>query len=302
MDKIGLITITYNSGKVLSEFLDCVWKQSYSNFLLYVIDNGSIDNTVEILNNQDDIRLKTILNKENIGVAAGNNQGIKNALAENCDQILIINNDVEFEYLLIEKLLDIQKEKNCSIVAPKIKYYDTPNRIWYAGSWFSFKNGYLPIHRGMRQEDNGQFNTSEIVEYAPTCCVLVKKEVFTTIGFMDERYFVYFDDVDFSYRIFMNGSHKMYYYPDIDFYHKVGSLTNSFYNKGANCYRGDFFLKQNICNHVYFLKKVGGVVAYIYVFWLFFKNNIKFFFNKNIRKNFATFILINKSYFRGLRM
>lgn len=302
MDKIGLITITYNSGKVLSEFLDCVWKQSYSNFLLYVIDNGSIDNTVEILNNQDDVRLKTILNKENIGVAAGNNQGIKNALAENCDQILIINNDVEFEYLLIEKLLDIQKEKKCSIVAPKIKYYDTPNRIWYAGAWFSFKNGYLPIHRGMRQEDNGQFNTLEIVEYAPTCCVLVKKEVFTTIGFMDERYFVYFDDVDFSYRIFMNGSHKIYYYPDIDFYHKVGSLTNSFCNEGANCYRGDFFLKQNICNHVYFLKKVGGVVAYIYVFWLFFKNNIKFFFNKNIRKNFATFILINKSYFRGLRM
>ena len=302
MDKIGLVTITYNSADVLQPFLNCVWKQTHDNLTLYVIDNSSTDNTLSILQKYNDSRLVVIENEINFGVAKANNQGIIKAIEDGCNQILIINNDVEFEPALIEKLIKVQQENNCSLVTPKMMYFDSPNNIWYAGSWFIKKKGYLPLHRGMRELDQGQYDEIVEIEYGPTCCLLAKKEVFQDIGMMDEKYFVYFDDTDFSYRIWKDGRHKMFYYPYVEFYHKVGSLTKSFDKDIKKTYRGDFFIKQNTRNHIYFLKQIGGIFAYGLIVWLFLKNNIRFVINPEIRKNFTTWWLINKSYFEGLRM
>ena len=300
MDKIGLVTITYNSEQVLSSFLDCVWKQTHQNIILYVIDNASTDRTLSILEKETDSRLKLIKNESNFGVAKANNQGVKRAISDGCDQLLIINNDVEFDSKLIARLLAVQKEKACSLVTPRMMFFDNPNHIWYAGSWFIKNKGYLPLHRGMGQKDEGQYNEVVEVEYAPTCCLLVKKEEFTDIGFMDEKYFIYFDDTDFSYRVWKDKRQKMFYAPKAKLFHKVGSLTKSFTKKDKKTYRGAFFLKQNTRNHVYFLKKIGGVFAYIFIVWLFFKNNIRFFINPRIQKTPANWWLINKSYFQGL--
>ena len=300
MEKIGLVTITYNSSKVIKPFLECVWKQTHNNLQLYIIDNTSFDGTLEILAKEQDERLCIIRNTSNFGVAKANNQGIKKAIEDGCDQVLIINNDVEFETHLIKKLLQVQKEKDCSLVTPKMMYYDNPKHIWYGGSWFIKRKGYLPLHRGMKKLDTGQYDKIEEVEYAPTCCLLAKKEIFEDIGFMDEKYFVYFDDTDFSFRVWKDGRHKMYFAPNVEFFHKVGSLTKSFNTQKTKIYRGDFFIKQTTRNHIYFLKKIGGMYSYLFIFWLFFKNNIRFIINPQIRKNFKIWWLINKSYFEGL--
>jgi GT2 family glycosyltransferase len=119
---------------------------------------------------------------------------------------------------------------------------------------------------------------------------------------MDEKYFVYFDDTDFSYRVLIDGRHKLFYFSDVKFYHKVGSLTKSVDIDNKKEYRSDFFIKQNTRNHVYFLKKIGGIFAYSFLLFLFFKNNIRILSNPNFRTNFHTWRLINKSYFEGLFM
>ena len=80
MEKIGIVTITYNSADVLDPFLECIWKQSYQNFILYVIDNSSTDSTLQILEEEQDSRLKLIKNEINSGVARANNQGIKEVM------------------------------------------------------------------------------------------------------------------------------------------------------------------------------------------------------------------------------
>jgi len=302
MDKIGLVTITYNSADVLRPFLDCVWKQTHSNLILYVIDNASADATLPMLENKKDSRLRIVKNTKNFGVAKANNQGIRQAILDGCDQVLIINNDVEFESTLIEKLIKIQIENKCSLVTPKMMYYDNPNHIWYAGSDFLKIKGFLPIHKGMRQRDEGEFNGVFQVEYAPTCCLLVKKQVFEDVGLMDEKYFVYFDDTDFLYRVLIDERHKLFYFSDVEFYHKVGSLTKSVDKEGMKEYRSDFFIKQTTRNHVYFLKKIGGSYAYLFILFLLFKNNIRIFTNPKFRLTFKNWKLINKSYFEGLRM
>lgn len=302
MEKVGLVTITYNSEKVLQGFLNSVFIQTHDLFVLYVIDNNSEDKTLEMLAAYDDHRIKMIRNTQNIGVAAANNQGIKLALNDGCDQVLILNNDIEFSKELIQKMLQVQKDQKCSLVAPKIMYYDNPQYIWYAGSKFDKKKGYLPLHRGLKEKDNGQYDGVEKSEYAPTCCLLVQKDVFEDVGFMDERYFVYFDDTDFLYRVFIQGKHTLSYFSDSNVYHKIGSLSKSLQTHRGKEYRGDFFLQQNTRNHVFFLKKIGTVYAWLFIYFLFFKNNIRFIINPNIKKDFKTWILINKSYFQGLMM
>ena len=94
MEKIGIVTITYNSKDVLQPFLRDILAQKHQNFILYIIDNGSTDTTIPLLQDLVDKRIKIIINRENIGVAKANTQGLRQAIQDGCDQVLIINNDL----------------------------------------------------------------------------------------------------------------------------------------------------------------------------------------------------------------
>tara|TARA_B100001769_G_scaffold142743_1_gene111785 strand:- start:4720 stop:5628 length:909 start_codon:yes stop_codon:yes gene_type:complete len=299
MEKIGVVTVTYNSDKVLQPFLSDLFAQSFHNFNLYVIDNASEDKTLKILDDLNDNRVNQIRNHSNIGVAAANNIGIKKALEDKCSHILILNNDIEFPNSLFKDMLVSIKKENCSMMTPKIMYHSDKDIIWYAGGGFKKSNGYLPYHTGFNENIKNNNYQSLYVDYASTCCLLIKKDVFETIGYMDEKYFVYFDDTDFLFRVKKEGVHKIYYDSQITLFHKVGSLTKSLTKEFERSYRTHFFLKQNIRNHIYFLRKIGSVYSYLFCLFLFFKNNLRFLFSSRIKKDFSTFLIINKSYFQG---
>ena len=299
MEKIGVVTVTYNSDKVLQPFLSDLFAQSFQNFNLYVIDNASEDKTLKILDDLNDNRVNQIRNHSNIGVAAANNIGIKKALEDKCSHILILNNDIEFPNSLFKDMLVSIKKENCSMITPKIMYHSDKDIIWYAGGGFKKSNGYLPYHTGFNENIKNNNYQSLYVDYASTCCLLIKKDVFETIGYMDEKYFVYFDDTDFLFRVKKEGVHKIYYDSQITLFHKVGSLTKSLTKEFERSYRTHFFLKQNIRNHIYFLRKIGSVYSYLFCLFLFFKNNLRFLFSSRIKKDFSTFLIINKSYFQG---
>lgn len=299
MEKIGVVTVTYNSDKVLQPFLSDLFAQSFHNFNLYVIDNASEDKTLKILDDLNDNRVNQIRNHSNIGVAAANNIGIKKALEDKCSHILILNNDIEFPNSLFKDMLVSIKKENCSMITPKIMYHSNKDIIWYAGGGFKKSNGYLPYHTGFNENIKNNNYQSLYVDYASTCCLLIKKDVFETIGYMDEKYFVYFDDTDFLFRVKKEGVHKIYYDSQITLFHKVGSLTKSLTKEFERSYRTHFFLKQNIRNHIYFLRKIGSVYSYLFCLFLFFKNNLRFLFSSRIKKDFSTFLIINKSYFQG---
>ena len=299
MEKIGVVTVTYNSDKVLQPFLSDLFAQSFHNFNLYIIDNASDDKTWKILDDLNDNRVNQIRNHSNIGVAAANNIGIKKALEDKCSHILILNNDIEFPNSLFKDMLVSIKKENCSMITPKIMYHSDKDIIWYAGGGFKKSNGYLPYHTGFNENIKNNNYQSLYVDYASTCCLLIKKDVFETIGYMDEKYFVYFDDTDFLFRVKKEGVHKIYYDSQITLFHKVGSLTKSLTKEFERSYRTHFFLKQNIRNHIYFLRKIGSVYSYLFCLFLFFKNNLRFLFSSRIKKDFSTFLIINKSYFQG---
>ncbi len=302
MKKIGLVTITYNSAHVIEQFMQCVLNQTHTNFILYIIDNISSDNTLELVTKYSDNRIVIIANARNEGVAKGNNQGIVQALQDGCDELLIINNDVEFEHTLLEKLSRQLVELNCSLVAPKMMYYPETNLIWWAGTKFKESEGCMTHHIGIQQEDKGQFDNIDKVDYAPTCCVLMKKEVVEDTGLMDEKYFAYYDDTDFFYRIYKQGKHQLYYYPFIQFYHKVGGLSNMKKGSAKKFKFNDFYIHLFTRNHVYYLKKHQNFYGWFNILYFFFHMNLRFLFSGKYNRNLKTFFLLQKSYLEGLGM
>ena len=302
MKKIGIITITYNSAHVIEPFMECILKQTHTNFLLYIIDNISSDNTLELLKKFTDPRIIVFQNLKNVGVAAGNNQGFKKAMEDKCDEILIINNDVEFENTLLEKLSEQLDVLNCSLIAPKMMYYPETNLIWWAGTKFNERRGCMTSHIGIQQEDKGQFDTIKKMDYAPTCCVLLKTEVIQDIGLLDEKYFAYYDDTDFFYRIYKQGKHQLFYYPFVHFYHKVGGLSNMKKGDAKKFKFNNFYIHLVTRNHVYYLKKHADFWGWMNLLYFFFYMNLRFLFSGKYHRSPSTFFLLQKSYFEGLFM
>lgn len=248
MGKIGIVTVLYNSAKVLEDFFVTLNQQSYRNFVLYVVDNASADNSLasaEQWSKQVDFETILLPQPENWGVAKGNNIGIEAALADRCDYVLLSNNDIVLKPDTIQQLLDGMRQMGASMAVPKIYFHDT-GLIWCAGGKFAYFKGGTP-HRGYKQPDNGQFDKPEYTAYAPTCFMLIEADVFKRVGRMDERYFVYFDDSDFVWRALKRGTEKLAYIPTSTLRHKESSCT------GGN--RSDFSLYYHYRNRRYFCLK-----------------------------------------------
>jgi GT2 family glycosyltransferase len=234
--------------------------QTHKNFVLYVVDNASADNTIARLHDYDDNRVVLIRNNENMGVAFGNNQGIKASLADRCEYVLLINNDTVFGCDLLQVLLDGLDKYKCDVIVPKILYNDEPERIWFVGGYFNKLKFYYNVHIGFNQIDHGQYNDIMTIEYAPTCCMLLKSSVFSKVGLMDERYFVYFDDVDFCFNVVRDGF-VMKVLPKATLYHKVSTSTGGQYS--------DFSIKYGMRNRVYFLTKYFPRLKILIVLYMF---------------------------------
>jgi GT2 family glycosyltransferase len=223
-NKIGVVTVTYNSSGVLPDFLSSLDNQTYRDFTIYAVDSGSSDDSVSVLKSHGIPNLKVIVNYDNVGIAKGNNQGIQRALDEGCQSILLLNNDVAFGPDLLYQLLKGLEDNSCDMTVPLIYFYDHPTRIWAAGGGFQSLLCYRNYHRGEGAEDKGQYNKTVKAAFAPACCILIRREVFEAIGPMDERFFVYSDDVDFMYRALRAGL-SMFVIPSAKLWHKVHTLT-----------------------------------------------------------------------------
>lgn len=248
--RIGIVTVTYNSGRVLEGFLSSLTSQTYEDFLIYAVDNASQDDTLAQLGAWGDARLRVIPNLVNVGFAEGSNQGTRAALADGCDHVLYLNNDVEFDpetFAILEAELDAL---SCDILAPKILYEDRVH-IWSAGGTFNVLKGYLGGHTGDGEIDHGQHETPVRIKNAPGCCLLARKTGFYKIGLLDNKYFVYHEDADFLFRAWRAGL-TMFYTPRARIFHKVSSLTG-----GA---ASPFSIRFNTRGHVYFMLKNLGVL------------------------------------------
>ena len=254
--KLAVVTVLFNSSSVLKGFFASLRVQQYNDFHVWAIDNASTDDSVTQCRAEGD-RITVIANSTNLGVAAGNNQGIHAALDSGCAYVLLLNNDVEFGRQLFLQLVEGIQQDDYAMAAPLMYYFDRPDVIWAAGGKFQPLLGYRCYHLAEGVQDVGQFTSPHRIKHAPTCCVLIKRSVFDVVGFMDERYFVYHDDTDFMLRCLQAGQ-QMVLLPHAKLFHKVSSLTG-----GSE---SEFSIRMGTRNRVYMLSKfLGRALALPYV-------------------------------------
>lgn len=259
---LGLVTVLYNTPGVLPDFFRSLSCQDYKKFTLYVVDNSSTPESLElakVLSEQYAINTIFIDNRgDNVGVAAGNNQGAQVAERDHCDYIVFINNDLLFEQTTVfSELVKVAIEENVDVLSPLILSYPAKT-IWYAGGKIDELRAVAP-HFLIDEAYQPQTMTRARFTYAPTCFLMVAREVWERVGCMDERYFAYYDDTDFLHRIGQAGF-LVELIPSALIYHKVGSSTG-----GDISHFGMYHLTRN---RIYFIKKnikgIKKVVSLLY--------------------------------------
>ncbi len=280
MAKIGLVTVLFKSDDVLPGFFKSISEQTHKDYILYLVDNSvnEVSNKVieTCLADYPVTEHRHIKNSANVGVAEGNNIGIKQALADACTHILILNNDIEIEQdTAFSTMVSLCENKGEHIIVTKVYYY-SDRKIWMAGGSMN-KWRALGIHYGYNKEDAPEYSVPKHITYAPTCFMLVESSVFEKVGLMDEKYFAYYDDTDFVYRACEKG-YRLYYEPAITILHKVSSSSG-----------GDsslFYIYYSNRNKLYFIRKnYSGFMKHFAIGYTFFTRITYYLrFNKEQRK------------------
>jgi len=265
---VSVIIVSYNSRSVLEPCLDSLKRQSiFARTEVIVVDNASHDGAADMVREKHPwVRLHA--GRKNIGFSRAVNLGIRMALGRH---FLILNPDTVVREKSIEKLLDfMEATPDAGIVGPKLVFHD--GNLQYSCRRFYnwrvlllrrtffgkiFKNS--PAVAGHLMLDFDHESTRD-VDWILGAAMMVRREAVESVGLMDERFFLYFEDVDWCYRMSQKGW-KVYYYPDAVVIHDYAResaqsvLNRSFVAHLASLLR--YYEKWNI--FLYLMKKYREV-------------------------------------------
>lgn len=249
--KVGIVLVNYNGAHDTIDCVNSIKESSYINYKVYVVDNGSNNADKQLLEKiKKDVNL--IESNKNLGFSGGNNYGISFAIEDECDYILLLNNDTIIEKNMLNHMINtIQKHSDVGVLGCRIHYFNDKNSVWFAG-------GKIVDFMGTTRHCMKVKSGFEYVSFVTGCCMLIPREVIQNCGGLSERYFLYYEDADFCKKIVRNGW-RLAVDLDAVIYHKVSSSTkeysdNYFYYMIRNRF---LFIKNNI-------NGIDKIIAYVY--------------------------------------
>lgn len=237
MKKLSIIIVSYNTASLLHQCLASVenaltYKNLRKKSEVIVVDNASKDES-QTLVKKNYPWVKLICNKKNLGFARANNQGIKIARGK---YILLLNSDTRVKNNTFIKLLEAMSgRENIGVVGGKLLNRDNsiqqsmgffPNltRVFL---WMTFLDD-IPILTSLIKPyhitNKKYYRSRQEVDWVTGACFLVRKEVIRTSGLLDEKIFMYGEEVEWCYRIKKNG-YQVIYYPQAEIYHDKGASS-----------------------------------------------------------------------------
>ncbi|GAB4025535.1 glycosyltransferase family 2 protein [Spirosoma koreense] len=214
---ISLITINYNQAVVTCDMLESARTLTYPRFEIIVVDNGSREDPTAAIEQGNYPNVTVVVSPENLGFSGGNNLGIQYAKG---DYYFLLNNDTIVTPDLLEQLLEpFLRDETIGVTCPKIRYYDQQNIIQYAG--------YRPLDPyrgqtwsvGLKEPDQGQYDQSGPTYFAHGAAMMVRREVLDRAGSLDDSFFLYYEELDWSARIRRAGF-QIYYQAKALIFHR----------------------------------------------------------------------------------
>jgi hypothetical protein len=223
---ISFVVVNYNGGEYLPRCLSSI-ENAVDNYECIVIDNKSTDNSRKVIKKFNVI---SILNDSNRGYASAVNQGLKKAKGK---YIFLITPTTFIKKDTLGEMIKAINPKYIGIVAPmilnergdivqSIRRIPTPILFFLEGVGVSKLFSWIKFIRFWKLP-NFDYSSTQYVEQPMSCALLIKKEVFKKIGFFDERFFLYFSDVDFSKRVLP--IYRILYLSKAKVIHKRGGIS-----------------------------------------------------------------------------
>lgn len=270
MNSVSIITVNFNQGLVTEQLLSSIDKtNAYPNIEIIVVDNDSKVNCIPEWKMKYPA-IKFIRSDKNLGFAGGNNLGVKEATGE---YLFFVNNDTEFTEGLMQKLVDVMdSHPEVGMVSPKIRYFDEPDTLQYAGytpmNYYTCRNATI----GQFEKDNGQYDhVKGPTGYAHGAAMMVRKEAIEKAGLMAENFFLYYEEMDWCDHIRKAG-YQIWIEPAALIYHKesvsvgkASALREYFMNRNRILFtRRNAPLHARLIFYVYFLCLVAprNILAY----------------------------------------
>lgn len=228
--KTAIILLNWNNYE---DTIDCIRSLKLATDdgdEIIVVDNGSTDTSIKKL--QTVKGLTIIENSENLGFAGGNNVGILYSLEKNFDFIFLLNNDtiVSSSFLWELKQAAVQFP-NTSIFCPKIYYHHDPSKIWFGGGRLRSLTG-VPLHQNFGEVDsNPEDKKAKRIDFITGCAMFIRSSCWRQVGLLDERFFIYCEDVDWSMRA-KNLNYECLFIPQSKIWHKEGASLKKLKSSG----------------------------------------------------------------------
>jgi GT2 family glycosyltransferase len=219
---IYLIVLNWNNYPDTLRCLESLAHVQEPPFCVIVVDNGSDDGSeTHIRARFPDVTL--LQTGQNLGYAGGNNVGIRYALEQGADYVGILNNDVTVAPRFLGHLSNVlQDYENVGVATPLIAEMAHPERVWALGAEMRWRAGDAErLHIGdpvQMWTDHAPFE----IDIAPGTAMLAKREVFERVGFLDELYYLYFEEVDWCLHV-RQAKYGIYAVPHAVVSHKVSA-------------------------------------------------------------------------------
>ncbi|WP_347707924.1 glycosyltransferase family 2 protein [Clostridium sp. C2-6-12] len=221
--KVSIIIPNYNGKCYLDICIESIYKQSFDDYEIIIVDNNSIDGSYEYIKNKyKDIKIIRL--EKNYGFSKAVNEGIK---ASKSDYVVLLNNDTEVkEEWLLSLVSCIEKDTKIFSCCSKMIRYNEKDRIDDAG------DEYTIFGWAYKCGDGASINKFTKDREVFSCCAgaaIYRRDIFNKIGYFDESFFAYMEDVDMSYRARIYG-YKNVYAGRAQVYHIGSATSGSRYN------------------------------------------------------------------------
>lgn len=216
---IFIVILNWNGKQDTLECLASVMKIDYPRFKVVVVDNGSSDDSVQAIR----VAFPTFTLLEtgkNLGFAEGNNVGIRHALAQGAEAVLLLNNDTVVDPQLLKGFAEqMEKQPKAGIFGATIYLYDERDRLDHFGGIWNQRKGAFDFagHREKLTE-----NPPLTLDYICGAALLARREVFERVGLLEPRFFLIWEEADFCFRAKRAGFSSLTC-PDALVWHKVSA-------------------------------------------------------------------------------
>jgi GT2 family glycosyltransferase len=217
---VWAIVLTHGGAEeITAACIDSLLQQDYGKLTVLLVDNASFDGSGTRL--RDKYPAIIYLNTgANLGYTGGNNRGIRHALENGANFVMVLNNDTVVDRGCVSALMRAASEVGrFGAIAPKILYWDDPGRIWFGGGDYSWVRA-IGVHRQLgKPDDLSRLARPEPITFVTGCCFLMPAAVAKEMAGFREDFFIYCEDVELSLRLRKAG-YPMYYQPAARLLHR----------------------------------------------------------------------------------